>query len=31
MSERIMNNDADEAERIAELALRPKTLRELVG
>ena len=31
MSERIMNNDADEAERIAELALRPKTLKEFVG
>ena len=31
MSERIMNSDADEAERIAELALRPKTLREFVG
>lgn len=26
-----MNNDADEAERIAELALRPKTLKEFVG
>jgi len=31
MSERIINNGADDAERIAELALRPKTLTEFVG
>ena len=31
MSDRIINNGADDAERIAELALRPKTLTEFVG
>jgi len=31
MSERIINSGSDEAERIAELALRPKTLKEFVG
>jgi len=31
MSDRIINNGADDAERIAELALRPKTLNEFVG
>lgn len=31
MNDRIINNGADDAERIAELALRPKTLTEFVG
>lgn len=31
MSERIIDQGADDAERVAELALRPKTLGEFVG
>lgn len=31
MNDRLINNGADDAERIAELALRPKTLTEFVG
>jgi Holliday junction DNA helicase RuvB len=31
MSERIIDQDADDAERVAELALRPKNLNEFVG
>lgn len=31
MSDQILNNSADDAERVAELALRPKTLTEFVG
>jgi Holliday junction DNA helicase RuvB len=31
MSDQVLNNSADDAERVAELALRPKTLTEFVG
>ena len=31
MSERIIDQGADDAERVAELALRPKNLNEFVG
>lgn len=31
MSDHVLNNSADDAERVAELALRPKTLTEFVG
>lgn len=31
MSDEISNQNADDAERVAELALRPKTLKEFVG
>ena len=31
MSDRVIDNDADDAERVAELALRPKSLTEFVG
>ena len=31
MSNQVLNNSADDAERVAELALRPKTLTEFVG
>ncbi|MFM8869213.1 MAG: Holliday junction branch migration DNA helicase RuvB, partial [Candidatus Nanopelagicus sp.] len=31
MNDRVIQDGADDAERIAELALRPKTLAEFVG
>jgi len=31
MSDQVLNNSADDAERVAELALRPKSLTEFVG
>ena len=31
MTDRIIDQGADDAERVAELALRPKTLDEFVG
>ena len=31
MSDRVIDNGADDAERVAELALRPKSLTEFVG